>query len=87
MNRTNVHPTFHLATPLLPPSKFSRQIFGYFSYFAHYNMANKWRKIGAYRKIVGSIFEKISLANRKISKYAYSLAEKFFLAIFNSKFN
>ena len=39
-----------------------------------------------HRAIVGSIFEKNSLENRKISNFAYSLA-KFFLAIFNRKFN
>ena len=58
--------------------------FSSFSYFAHINTANKWRK---YRKIVGNIFEKITLENRKISNFVYSLAARFFLAIFNCKFN
>jgi len=80
----HVHPTFHLVTPLLPPSKLSRQIFRFFSYFVHTIRPTNGEK---YRKIVGSIFEKISLENRDISKFAYLLAGRFFLAIFNSKFN
>jgi len=47
-------------------------------------MANKWKK---YMIIVGSIFEKISPENHKISNFAYPLAGRFFLAIFNCKFN
>jgi len=40
-----------------------------------------------YKKIVGSVFEKISLENRKSSNFAYSLTGRFILAIFNCTFN
>jgi len=60
---------------LIPsPSKSSHQIFEIFSHFAHNNTANKWRK---HKKIIGSVFEKISLQNCKISNFAYSLAGTF----------
>jgi len=52
-----------------PSVKILVKFFEIFPYFAHNDTANKWRiNIG----ILGSIFEKISLENWKISNVAYS---------------